>query len=80
MNTATQRQKILKYCAIHGSITIREAFTKLNINSPSKRISELRNSAKYKVESIEESRTGKNGRITRYKRYYINELQTEKGN
>jgi hypothetical protein len=76
MDKATQRMKILSYCEQHGSITIREAFTKLNINSPSKRISELRKSGRYNVESVDESRTDKNGNTTRWKRYFINELQT----
>ena len=76
MNAITQRKKILDYCAKHGSITIREAFTKLNINSPSKRISEMRNSPSYKVESIDESKTDKDGNTKRWKRYFINELQT----
>ena len=76
MDKATQRMKILAYCEQHGSITIRDAFTKLNINSPSKRISEIRNSGLYEVKSIGESRTDKDGETTRYKRYFINELQT----
>ena len=76
MDKATQRMKILAYCEQHGSITIREAFTKLDINSPSKRISELRNSGRYIVKSVDESRTDKNGNTTRWKRYFINELQT----
>lgn len=81
MDAATQKMKILAYCEKHGSITIRDAFTKLNINSPTKRISELRNSGKYNVESIEESRTNRAGQTTRWKRYFIkeivkNELQT----
>ena len=76
MDKATQRMKILAYCEQHGSITIREAFTKLNINSPSKRISELRNSGEYNVKSIDESKTDENGNTTRWKRYFINELQT----
>ena len=75
MDKATQRMKILAYCEQHGSITIREAFTKLNINSPSKRISEIRNSGKYIVKSVEESRTDENGNTTRWKRYFIDELQ-----
>ena len=70
MDVATQKNKILSYCEKHGSITIREAFTKLNINSPSKRISELRNSGQYLVKSVDESRT-KNGQTTRWKRYFI---------
>lgn len=76
MDKATQRMKILSYCEQHGSITIREAFTKLHINSPSKRISEMRNSGKYNVESIDESKTDKHGNTTRWKRYFINEIPT----
>jgi predicted ArsR family transcriptional regulator len=71
MDAATQKMKILAYCEKHGSITIRDAFTKLNINSPTKRISELRNSGKYNVESIDESRTNRAGQTTRWKRYFI---------
>ena len=75
MNTETQKMQIVAYCKKHGSITIREAFTKLHINSPSKRISELRNSGKYEVTSIDESKT-KHGITKRWKRYFINELPT----
>jgi hypothetical protein len=71
MDKATQRGKILAYCEKNGSITIREAFTKLNINSPSKRISELRNSPLYTVRSIDESRTDEDGNTMRWKRYFI---------
>lgn len=70
MDKATQKGKILAYCAEHGSITIREAFEKLYINSPSKRISEMRNGG-YDVQSIEEERINKNGDTVRYKRYFI---------
>ena len=76
MDKVTQRMKILAYCEQHGSITIREAFTKLNINSPAKRISEIRNSGEYNVESVKESKTDDDGNTTRWKRYFINELQT----
>ena len=75
MNKVTQRKKILAYCAEHGSITIREAFTALNINSPSKRISEMRNSPDYIVGSIEESRPDTDGNTVRWKRYFIKEAQ-----
>lgn len=74
MDKATQKGKILQYCAEHGSITIREAFEKLYINSPSKRISELRKSGQYDVKAIEESRTSKDGETKTYKRYYISRL------
>jgi predicted ArsR family transcriptional regulator len=71
MDKATQRCKILAYCKKHGSITIREAFEKLHINSPSKRISELRLSGQYEVNAIEESRINDAGDTVRYKRYFI---------
>ena len=74
MNAATQKGKILQYCAEHGSITIREAFEKLYINSPSKRISELRRSGQYDVKAIEESRTNNDGETKTYKRYYISRV------
>lgn len=75
MDKATQTHMILGYCAINGSITVREAFTELNINSPTKRISEIRKSGLYKVEDIEESRTDQNGITKRWKRYFITPLE-----
>lgn len=66
----TQRAKILAYCEEHGSITVRDAFTKLNINSPTKRISELRK-AGYDVQTFDESRVKGDGETVRYKRYFI---------
>lgn len=76
MNKITQQAKIIEHCAHYGSITIREAFTKLNINSPSKRISEIRKSGKYIVDSIEESRTHDDGSTARWKRYFIKEMES----
>lgn len=70
MDKATQKARIYAYCAEHGSITIRDAFEKLHINSPSKRISEMRRSG-YDVQSIDETRTKADGEIVRYKRYFI---------
>ncbi len=74
MNLAknTQRNRILRYCQEYGSITIREAFEKLHINSPSKRISEMRLSG-YDVSSEVETRINSAGEEVRYKRYYIYE-------
>ena len=74
MDKATQRGQILAHCAEYGSITIREAFTELGINSPTKRISEIRKSGDYNVETIEESRT-LNGVTKRWKRYFITPIQ-----
>jgi hypothetical protein len=71
MNKATQRGKILAYCAEHGSITIREAFEHLHINSPSKRISEMRLSGEYDVQTTDESIIKDDGTVVRFKRYVI---------
>lgn len=70
MDKTTQRGKILAYCKEHGSITIREAFEKLHINSPSKRISEMRLGG-YDVQSIVEERVNSSDETVRYKRYFI---------
>ena len=78
MDKATQRSKILTYCAEHGSITIREAFTELGINSPTKRISEMRKSGLYKVDTVEERRTDDNGVTKRWNRYFITLLEEKK--
>lgn len=74
MDKATQRSKILAYCAEHGSITVREAFTLLGINSPTKRISEIRRSGEYKVAVEEERYTDLDGNTKRWNRYYITSL------
>ena len=71
MDKATQKAKILGYCVEHGSITIREAFERLNINSPSKRISEMRLSGRYDVQAEVEERIKDSGDVVRYKRYFI---------
>lgn len=74
MDKQTQRAKILNYCVEHGSVTIREAFEKLGINSPSKRISEMRHSPRYIVESIGVEKIKPDGEIVRFKRYFISEV------
>ena len=74
MDKATQKARILAYCKKHGSITIREAFEKLNINSPSKRISEMRLSGMYEVKQTEETKVNAAGETKRYKRYYISPI------
>lgn len=69
---ASQRGKILAYCAEHGSITVREAFLHLNINSPTKRISEMKR-AGYDVQTQTETRIKDNGEVVRFTRYFIKE-------
>lgn len=71
MDKATQKAKILAYCTEHGSITVREAFN-LDINSPTKRISEMRHGG-YDVQAIEETKVKDNGDTVRYNRYFIKE-------
>lgn len=63
----SQRQRIVSYCKIHGSITNRDAMVTLRINSPTKRISELKEMG-YIVDFEWEK-----GENSRYKRYYIKE-------
>ena len=70
MDKATQKAKILAYCNEHGSITVREASVKLDINSPTKRFSEMRHGG-YDVQTIEETRVKDNGETVRYNRYFI---------
>lgn len=74
MDKATQKARILAYCAEHGSITVREASVKLYINSPTKRISEMRHGG-YDVQTIKETRIKKNGETVRYNRYFIKALE-----
>ena len=64
---ANQRQRIVNYCREHGSITVREASEILRINSPTKRISELRDMGYIVEDEWEKSEN------TRYKRYFIRE-------
>lgn len=78
MDKATQQAKILAYCNEHGSITVRDAFNKLDINSPTKRISELRK-AGYDVKTVEESRVKDGGKTVRYTRYFIGERVATNG-
>lgn len=77
MDKATQKVKILNFCEKNGSITVRDAFEKLNINSPTKRISELRASGGYDIETKDESRTNANGETVRYTRYFIRKRAAE---
>ena len=76
MNKQTQRGKILAYCKEHGSITVRDAFEKLYINSPTKRISELRHSG-FNVETVTETRLNASGMEVTYKRYFITEAMKQ---
>ena len=69
---ATQCGKILLYCHEHGSITAREAFIHLGINSPRKAISILKRKG-YDVKVVKMENNGK----TPYNRYYISKKDGE---
>lgn len=71
MPKMTQRQKILDYCEAHGSITVREAFEELHINSPTKRISEIKKSGLYDVQTEEIKQINSAGQKTKFTRYTI---------
>lgn len=70
MDSTSQKARILAYCREFGSITVRDAFTQLNINSPTKRISELKQ-AGYDVQTIDEYREKENGETVKFRRYFI---------
>ena len=74
MSKATHNAKVLAYCKQHGSITVRNAAVKLNINSPTKVISNMRLSGEYDVQDVRESRVNDNGETVNYKRYFIRAL------
>ena len=64
------KEKIVAFCKEHGSITVRDALL-LDINSPRKCISVLRNT--HDVQDIWETREKASGETVRYKRYFIKE-------
>lgn len=75
MSKMTQRQKIIDYCDKYGFITNRDAVTKLNINSPTKRISEINKSGLYDVHTEEVRQDNSTGETVRFNRYYISPLE-----
>lgn len=74
MTKTTQRQKILDYCETYGCITVREAFEKLHINSPTKRISEIKKSGLFDVQTEEVRQTNASGENVKFTRYTIRRL------
>lgn len=74
MSKMTQRQKILDYCETYGCITVREAFEKLHINSPTKRISEIKKSGLFDVQTEEIRQTNASGEKVKFTRYTIRRL------
>ena len=71
---SNQRNKIIQYIRENGSATVRELFIYLNINSPTKRLSELRKLGLIRDE--EERKMRQDGTVVRFKRYYLEESAT----
>lgn len=71
---SNQRNKIIQYIRENGSATVRELFIYLNINSPTKRLSELRKLGLIRDE--EERKLRQDGTVVRFKRYYLEESAT----
>ena len=65
-----QRHLILQYLEEYGSATVRDLVLKLNINSPTKRISELVKLG-YPIEKNWVMRINSKGQTKRYMRYSL---------
>lgn len=78
MSKLSQQQKIIAYCKAHGSITNRDAITMLHINSPTKRISEIREDPRYDVQVEDVPVYDEDGRrVSHYYEYTITEVTNE---
>ena len=75
MSKATHVAKVLAYCKQHGSITVRDASVKLNINSPTKVISIMRLSGEYDFQDVRECIVNDSGETVSYKRYFIQAVE-----
>lgn len=74
MDIHTQQKRILDYCNANGSITVRDAFDILHINSPTKRLSEMRHNPKYQVDTQTVNVYDDDGKYrSRYTRYWVRE-------
>ena len=69
MDKRIQRDKIIAYLQENGSATIRELFLYCNINSPSKRLSELRKLGM--IDTVRCTGTNGAGETKRFCRYYL---------
>ena len=68
--TITQKERLLEYLEIYGSITPLEALSHLGIMRLAARISELRK-AGYKIKSERVTNENRYGRIINYTRYRL---------
>lgn len=65
----TQKERIIDYIRLHGSITTMEAFSNLHITRLSARIEELKKDG-YKIHCTIVTKPGTDGRV-RYGRYSL---------
>lgn len=65
MDKVTQQQRIVNYIRANGSATVRELFIACNINSPTKRLSEMRKLGMITEESC------KSASGVPFKRYFL---------
>lgn len=75
----TQQGKTLAYLLKYGSITAREAFIRLDINSPRKILSNLREQGLIREEDVKVLQDKGNGRQvqrTHYHRYYLTKMES----
>ena len=75
MDNKTAIEQIYDYCQTHGSISVREDFMWLGINSPTKVIRNMLRCG-YRVNTVTETKKDKNGRTRRWTRYYIEKRDT----
>lgn len=66
----TQCEKILDYLELHGTITVREAFTELNINSPTRRFTDLERKG-YRLNRIRNEYINSRGESGHYNIYSL---------
>lgn len=66
----TQRQKIIKYIRERGSITSWEAYKYLGVTQFATRVKELKEEG-YLFKTGWESKENKDGKIAKFKRYYL---------
>lgn len=66
----TQRQKIIRYIRENGSITSWEAYIYLGVTQFATRVKELKEEG-YLFKTEWEIKKNRDGKITRFKRYYL---------
>lgn len=69
MDRLSQNARVLEYLAENPGATARDIFDSCRVNSPRKRISELR--ATHRIDDVWDESVDELGIRTRYKRYFL---------